>query len=263
MLVAVDYFTKWAEAEALADIRDVDVKKFVWRNIVTRFGVPDSLISDNGLQFDSQSFHEFCSNLGIRNRYSIPAYPQGNGLAEAVNKVIVNGLKRRLEGAKGNWAKELPSVLWAYRTTPQRSTGKTLFSLTYGAEAVIPAEINLCNARVSKFDMKQNEGQLTGCLDLLEEHRESATIRLAEYQQKLAHRYDQGVRVREFNVGDLVLRKAVGSMRDTNAGKLAQTWVGPYRVTAIAGVGAYYLENLNEVPLPRPWNAYNLKKFYH
>ena len=75
MLVAVDYFTKWAEAEALANIRDVDVKKFVWRNIVTRFGVPDSLISDNGLQFDSQSFHEFCSNLGIKNRYSTPAYP--------------------------------------------------------------------------------------------------------------------------------------------------------------------------------------------
>ena len=128
---------------------------------------------------------------------------------------------------------------------------------------MIPAEINLCNAWVSKFDMKQNEGQLTGCLDLLEEHRESATIRLAEYQQKLARRYNQGVRAREFNAGDLVLRKVVGSMRDTNVGKLAQTWVGPYRVTAIAGVGAYYLENLNEVPLPRPWNAYNLKKFYH
>ena len=56
VLVAVDYFTKWAEAEALANIRDVDVKKFVWKNIVTRFGVPNSLISDNGLQFDSKTF---------------------------------------------------------------------------------------------------------------------------------------------------------------------------------------------------------------
>ena len=102
MLVAVNYFTKWAEVEALANIRDVDVKKFVWKNIITRFGVPDSLISDNGLQFDNRSFREFCSNLGIKNRYSSPAYPQSNGQAEAVNKVIVNGLKRRLEGAKGN-----------------------------------------------------------------------------------------------------------------------------------------------------------------
>ena len=111
-------------------------------------------------------------------------------------------------------------------------------------------EINLCSARVSEFDMNQNEGQLTGCLDLLEEYREVATVRLAEYQQKLAWRYNQGVRVREFSAGDLVLRKVVGSMRDTNAGKLAQTWEGPYRVTAIAGAGAYYLEDMNEVPLP-------------
>ena len=99
MLEAVDYFTKWAEVMALANIRDVDVKKFVWKNIITRFGVPDSLISDNGLQFDSRAFREFCNNLGIRNRYSTPTYPQGNGQAEAVNKVIVNGLKQRLEGA--------------------------------------------------------------------------------------------------------------------------------------------------------------------
>ena len=111
VLVAVDYFTKWAEAEALANIQDVDMKKFVWKNIITGFGVPDSFISDNGLQFDSRAFCEFCSNLSIRNRYSSLTYPQSNGQAEDVNKVIVNGLKRRLEGAKGNWAEELPNVL--------------------------------------------------------------------------------------------------------------------------------------------------------
>ena len=133
--MAVDYFTKWAEAEAeaLVNIRDVDVKKFVWKNIVTRFGVPDSLISDNGLQFDSRAFCEFYSDLSIKNRYSTPAYPQGNGQAEAINKIIVNGLKKRLDDAKGKWAEELPSVLWAYQTMPRRSTIETLFSLTYGA----------------------------------------------------------------------------------------------------------------------------------
>ena len=61
------------------------MKKFVWKNIITRFGVPDSLISDNGLQFDNRAFGEFCSNLGIRNRYSSPAYPQGNGQVEEKN----------------------------------------------------------------------------------------------------------------------------------------------------------------------------------
>ena len=85
-------------------------------------------------------------------------------------------------------------------------------------------------------------------LDLLEEYREVATIRLAEYQQKLARRYNRGVRVREFSSRDLVLRRVIISMRDTNAGKLAQTWEGQYKITAIAGVGAYYLEDMNEVP---------------
>ena len=81
--MAIDYFTKWAEVEALANIRDVDVKKFVWKNIAMRFGVPDSLISNNGLQFDSRAFREFCSDLDIKNRYSTPAYPQSNGQAKA------------------------------------------------------------------------------------------------------------------------------------------------------------------------------------
>ncbi|XP_065616186.1 uncharacterized protein LOC136061806 [Quercus suber] len=232
-----DYFTKWAEEEALANICDTDVKKFIWRNIVTMFGVPNSLISDNELQIDSKAFRAFCSDLNIKNKYSTPAYLQSNGQVEATNKAILNGLKKRLDSAKGRWAEELPNVLWAYRITSQKSTGETPFSLAYGAEVVIPAK--------------------------LEEHQEAATIRLVEYQQKLARRYNRGVRTRKFGIGDLVLRKVVGNMRDTNSRKLAQSWEGPYRVTTIAGAGAYYLEDLDEMPLPWPWNVHNLKKFYH
>ena len=135
LLVGIDYFTKWVEAEPLANIRDLDVKKFVWKNTVTHFGVPHSLISDNGLQFDSKAFRRYCCELKITNKYFTPAYPQGNGQAEAVNKVIVNGLKKRLDDAKGRWVEELPHVLWTYRITPHRSTRETPFSMTYGAEA--------------------------------------------------------------------------------------------------------------------------------
>ena len=77
--MAVNYFTKWAEVKALANIWDVDVKKFVWRNRVTRFGVPESLMSDNGLQSDSRAFHEYYKDLGIINQYSTPTYSQSNG----------------------------------------------------------------------------------------------------------------------------------------------------------------------------------------
>ena len=126
---------------------------------------------------------------------------------------------------------------------------------------MIPTEVNLCSMRVSEFHMSQNDSLLVERLDLLEEYQDTVTIRLAEYQQKLARRYNQDIRVSEFSAEDLVLRKAIGSMRDTNARKLAQTWEGPYRITVIAGVGVYYLENMDEIPLPRPWNIYNLKKF--
>ena len=207
----------------LENIQDMDVKKFVWRNIVTRFGVPESLVLDNGLQFDSRAFHKFCGSLSITNRYSTLAYPQSNGQAEATNKAIVNGLKMRLEGTKGRWEEELPNVLWAYQTTSRISMGETPFSLTYGAEAFIPARINLCSARVLGFNLAKNSELMLKQLNLLEECRESATIRLEEYQQKLAQRYNRDVRKREFGVGDLVLRKVVGNTRDVNAGKLAPT----------------------------------------
>ena len=75
LLVGTDYFTKWVEAEPLANIRDVDIKRFIWKNIVTRISVPHTLISDNGLQFDSKTFRKYCCDLGIKNRYSTPAYP--------------------------------------------------------------------------------------------------------------------------------------------------------------------------------------------
>jgi len=157
-----------------------------------------------------------------------------------------------LDGAKGRWAKELPYVLWGYWTTPRRSTGETPFSLTHGAEVVLSAEVNLCSARVGGFVPFQNDRLLVECLDLLEKYREAATIRLVEYQQKLARRHNQSVKTGEFSAGDLVLWKAVGNMRNTNAGKLAPAWEGLYRVIAIAGARAYYLEDLNERPLPQP-----------
>ncbi|RVW75218.1 Transposon Ty3-I Gag-Pol polyprotein [Vitis vinifera] len=122
LIVATDYFSKWVEAEAYASIKDKDVTKFVWKNIICRFGIPQTIIADNGPQFDSITFRNFYLELNIRNLYSTPRYPQSNGQAEVTNKTLITALKKRLEQAKGKWAEELPGVLWAYRTTPGRPT---------------------------------------------------------------------------------------------------------------------------------------------
>ena len=111
LLVDIDYFTKWVEIEPLTNIKDVDAKKFHWKNIVTWFGFPHTLISDNGLQFDNKAFRRYYCDLGITNKYSTLVYPQGNGQAETVNKVIVNGLNKRLDDEKGKWVEELSHIL--------------------------------------------------------------------------------------------------------------------------------------------------------
>ena len=159
-------------------------------------------------------FRNYCGELGITNRYSTPAYPQGNGQAEAVNKVILSGLKKRLDEAKGRWVEELPHVLWTYRTTPRRSTGETPFSMTYGVEAVIPLESGFPTTRTSSFNPKDNEENLARGLDLIDEKRENAMVQLAHYQQKLKQGYDAHVKTRPLVLGDLVLHKVVGSAKN-------------------------------------------------
>ncbi|XP_015971085.1 uncharacterized protein LOC107494552 [Arachis duranensis] len=95
--------------------------------VITRFGIPDAVISDNRTQFTDKRFVEFLASLGIKKKFSSVEHPQTNGQVEAANKVILLGLKKRLDKKKGAWADELASVLWSYRTTEQSSTGKPLF----------------------------------------------------------------------------------------------------------------------------------------
>ena len=142
------HFTKWVEAEPLTTITEKSIRTFVWKNIICRYGIPRVLVSDNGKQFDNSAFKSFCSELGIRNHYSSPAHPQANGQVEVTNRTLLKIIKTRLEGAKGIWPDELPSVLWAYRTTVKTPTGETPFRLAYGTDAVIPVEIGLTSHRV-------------------------------------------------------------------------------------------------------------------
>ncbi|RVW89210.1 Retrovirus-related Pol polyprotein from transposon 17.6 [Vitis vinifera] len=262
LLVATDYFSKWVEAEAYASIKDKDVTKFVWKNIVCRFGIPQIIIADNGPQFDSIAFRNFCSELNIRNSYSTPRYPQSNGQAEATNKTLINALKKRLEQAKGKWVEELPGVLWAYRTTPGRPTGNTPFALTYGMDAVIPTEIGLPTIRTDAAKQKDANTELGRNLDWADEVRESASIRMADYQQRASAHYNRKVRPRNFKNGTLVLRKVFENTAEVGAGKFQANWEGPYIVSKANENGAYHLQKLDGTPLLRPWNVFNLKQYY-
>ena len=138
--------------------------------------------------------------------------------------MILDGIKKRLEAAKGKWVEELPSVLWTHRTTHRRSTSETPFSLAYGIEAVIPLEIRLPMIRTMEFDTEQNEDNLRMDLNLIEERRDLAMIRLASYQRQMKRGYDKNIKPRSFQIGDLVLRKVVANTRNLTDGKLGPNW---------------------------------------
>ena len=198
LVVGIDYFTKWVEAEALATITEKNVRSFIWRYIICRFGIPRVLISNNGRQFDNELFRNFCSQLGIKNHYSSPAHPLANGQVKVTNRSLLKIIKTRLEGAKGIRPEELPSILWAYRTTARTPTGKTPFRLTYGSEAVIPTEVRITSYRVHNHDEKRNDEAMRLQLDLTDELRTAAEQRLARYQNRMAQYYNSRVRHRDF-----------------------------------------------------------------
>ena len=99
--------------------------------------------------------------------------------------MIVNGLKKRLDDVKEKWVEELSYVFWTYRTTPCRSTGEAPFSMTYGAEALIPLKTGFPTLRTSSFTPSDNDGLLEKSLDLIEERRENVMVQLTYYQHKL------------------------------------------------------------------------------
>ena len=123
-------------------------------------------------------------------------------------------------------------------------TGETPFRLTYGSEAVIPTEVGITSYRVHNHDENRNDEAMRLQLDLMDELRTTAEQRLAQYQNHMAQYYNSRVRHRDFQVGDLVLRKVMGTARDPTQGKLGPNWEGPYRVTSWQRKGTYHLETL-------------------
>ncbi|GJY75111.1 reverse transcriptase domain-containing protein [Tanacetum coccineum] len=201
LIVAIDYFTKWIEAKLVVTITGNQIKKFVWET----------------LSVDSDS-RERSSRIMENKR---------------ANHSIGEGIKARLEARNKNWMEELSHVLWAHRTMIKTSNGDTLFSLTYGTEAVIPAEIEESKQQYVRQRVKQ----------------------------KMEKYYNSKVRSTSFKPGDIVYRNNDAS-RAEDTRKLGPKWEGSYEVTEALGKGAYKLRDRDGKQLLRTWNISNLKKCY-
>ena len=160
LLVAIDKFSKWIEARPITRIKSEQVVPF-FTNIIYRFGVPNLIIMDNCTQFTGKKFLRFCDDYHIRVDWSAVAHPQTNGQVERANSMILQGLKPRIFNKLNKfgrrWLTELPSVIWSLGTTPSRATGFSPFFLVYGAEAMLPTDLEYGSPRLKAYQEQQNQ----------------------------------------------------------------------------------------------------------
>jgi transposase InsO family protein len=218
LLVAVDKFSKWIEAVPITNQEATTAVKF-FESIVYRYSVPNSIITDNGTNFTSGEFQKFAKELSIKIKYALVAHPKSKGQVKKANGLVCAGLKKRLlrplKRTAGFWVEELPSVLWSLRTTPNSSTGYTLFFMLFGAEAVLPTNVCYCTPRMVAYVEEDAQTALADAQDLLDKARDVALARSAVYQQSLRNYHNRRVRGRSFEPGNLVLH-----LRQTSTSKL-------------------------------------------
>jgi hypothetical protein len=149
VLVTIDYFTKWVEAVPLKVVSTTNVIEFIRKHIIYRFGVPQSITTDQGKMFTSKEFEDFTTSTGFKLINSSPYYAQANGQAEASNQILIKIIKKKIRGHPKRWHLELSETLWSYRMACHRSTKCSTYELVYGHKAVLPWEINIGSQRIS------------------------------------------------------------------------------------------------------------------
>jgi len=203
-IVAVDYFTKWVEAESLTKVSSAKPINFRIHDILCRYRILLKIISDNGLQFDSEEFASCCREYGISKSFSAVAYLQANGQVEAINKILKTLTEKKLEKSKGAWVDELPMAFWAYRTSYKTAMGHTPFSLAYGFETTLPVETVIPSRWRIQYEPEENEVFVNMSVDLVEERRNESALKSSSHKQKFAGQYDSKVKEGALEEGDLV-----------------------------------------------------------
>ncbi|XP_047172662.1 uncharacterized protein LOC124840622, partial [Vigna umbellata] len=205
ILVAIDYSTKWVEAASYANVTRKVVTKFIKKDLICRYGLPDKIITDNARNLNNQMMKELCEEFKIRHHNSSPYRPQMNGAVEAANKNIKKIVQKMVVTYK-DWHEMLPFALHGYRTSVRTSTGATPFSLVYGMEAVLPFEVEIPSLRVlMETRLEEAEWIQTRFdqLNLIKEKWLTSACQGQLYQQRMKKTFNKKVRPREFQEGEL------------------------------------------------------------
>jgi ribonuclease HI len=264
ILTATDYFTKWIEAVPTRSASHKVIISFL-EDIITRFGCPSRIVTDNAASFKSEPLIKFCEQFQISLIHSTPYYPQGNGLAESSNKSLIKIIKRLLEDNKRAWDSKLKFALWADRVTTKKSLGTSPFQLVYGAEAVFPTQLALPVAKFFQDYEGEPDHMIRRIHQIVEAQQIREQVRDAAYshQQKIKQAFDRKVRKKEFEIGDLVFKWDAPRQDKGKHNKFDALWIGPFKISEVLSNNTYGLQDLEgEEVFNSPVNGHFLKKCF-
>ncbi|KAK8622082.1 hypothetical protein V6N13_097708 [Hibiscus sabdariffa] len=263
IFVIIDYFTKWVEAASFANVTESVICKFIKKEIICRFGLPERIVSDNAKNLNSKMMERICGQFKIKHHRSVTYRPKMNGAVEAANKNIKR-IVAKMTTTYRDWHEKLPFALLAYRTSVRTSTGATPYSLVYGTEAVFPIEVEIPSLRVlAEVELDEAEWIQTRYdqLNLIEERRLKAICHAQMYQKRMIRAHQKKVRPREFREADLVLKMILPIEKDSR-GKWMPNWKGSYVVTKAFFGGALILAEIDGEELQNPVNSDSVKKYH-
>ncbi|XP_028092628.1 uncharacterized protein LOC114292813 [Camellia sinensis] len=237
------------------------VANFIKENIIYRFGIPEVMLSNNGIVVVNCHVERLLDTYQIKHHKSTSYYPQGNGQAEATNKTLIRILSKIMDEAGGTWSKQLLVALWAYRTSKRKPTQAIPFSLVYRSEAMLPVELALHSARMAMSaylvpDSRKND------IEAIEERRDRALRAMEKCHQSIARTYNQSVQHRKFNKEDLVWKIVNAIMRGQPIPKFLPRWEGAYKVVEASNNGYYKLTRVDDGFRTGSINAKYVKEYF-
>eukprot|EP00253_Pinus_taeda_P018290 PITA_18290 len=253
------------EAIPCRQANDSTIIQFLEGNILSRFGCPKKIITDNAAAFKSRKMINFCHKFHITLGHSTPYYPQGNGLAESSNKILINIIKKVLEENKKNWHRKLTNALWANRLSTKRSIGMSPYKLVYGMEARFPSSLGIpAIKQLQEIQAEPNNTQrIINQTIHLQQTREQVYDRAQTLQEKLKRMFDKKAKAEDFCVGSKVLRWDARREDKGKHEKFDFLWKGPFIISIVQGNNTYFLKSIDgSIAEEGPVNGQMLKHYH-